>query len=119
MTKKSFLQFKKIFSSGFNLAALLLLGYTSMRVGQAMLGIDYADYYAAGRMVLEGDLSRVYDYMAHHAALERIFGSIPYLLEWVYPPTFLLPIVPLALLPFNISYPVWMVLTFIPAALSV
>jgi len=106
-------------AKGFNLLALLLLGYTCMRVGTAILGIDYADYYAAGRMVLEGDLSRVYDFMAHHAALERIFGDIPFLLEWVYPPTFLLPIVPLALLPFSISYPVWLILTFIPAAFAV
>jgi hypothetical protein len=119
MTRKTIDQLKKIFSYGFNLFALLLLGYTSMRVGTAQLGIDYADYYAAGRMVLEGDLARVYDYMAHHAALERIFGSIPYLLEWVYPPTFLLPIVPLSLLPFALSYPLWLILTFIPAALCV
>lgn len=117
--QKSFGTLKKTLANGFNLFALLLFGYTCLRVGTAQFGIDYADYYAAGRMVLEGDLSKIYDFMAHHAALERLFGPIPFLLEWVYPPTFLLLIVPLSILPFSISYPVWMILTFIPAALAV
>jgi hypothetical protein len=119
MTSKTREQLKKTFSYGFNLLALLLMGYSCLRIGTAQLGIDYADYYAAGRMVLEGDLDRVYDHLAHHAVLERLFGEIPYLLAWIYPPTFLLPIVPLSLLPFQLSYPIWMVITFIPAALSV
>lgn len=119
MSKAWFAKIRRTIVNIVNLIALLMLGYACLRIGTAQLGIDYADYYAAGRMVLNGNLSQVYDFIAHHAALEELFGSIPYLLEWVYPPTFLLPIVPLARLPFNISYPLWMVLTFIPAALSV
>ena len=101
------------------LAVIAAINFACLRIGQAIIGIDYADYYAAGRMVINGDIGQIYNMEAHHAVLESLFGRIPYLLEWIYPPTFLLPIVPLSYLPFDVSLVVWLVLSFIPAALAV
>jgi hypothetical protein len=99
--------------------AAVRVNFACLRIGTAIIGIDYADYYAAGRMVIDGNIGQIYNMEAHHAVLESLFGKIPYLLEWIYPPTFLLSIVPLSYLPFDASLVVWLVLSFIPAALAV
>ena len=75
-------------------------------------GVDYADYYAAGRMVIEGNLANIYHDPIHQQRLEEILGrDLSFTLAWPYPPTFLLAIVPLAYLPFYASLITWLVLT--------
>lgn len=110
--------FKKILIYSLVVILCLILNFLCLRTGSAQLGIDYATFYTTGKMVLSGDISNIYDFRIHHALLESRFGSIPYLLEWIYPPTFLTPIVPLSVLPFQISLAVWLILTFIPAAVA-
>ena len=100
------------------LAVVAVIDFACLRIGKAILGIDYATFYTTGRMVIRGDIGRIYSVETHHAALESLFGRIPYLLEWIYPPTFLLPLVPLSLLPFDVSLAVWLVLSFAAAALA-
>ncbi len=75
-------------------------------------GVDYADYYAAGRMVIEGDTANIYHDPIHQQRLEEILGrELSFTLAWPYPPTFLLAIVPLAYLPYYASLITWLVLT--------
>ena len=119
MMKKINNVFVKIVMVLLIVVAVVAVNFSCLRIGTAIIGIDYADYYAAGRMVIDGNVGQIYDMAAHHAVLESIFGKIPYLLEWIYPPTFLLPIVPLSYLSFDASLIVWLVLSFVPAALAV
>ena len=83
-------------------------------------GVDYADYYAAGRMVIEGDTANIYHDPIHQQRLEEILGrELSFTLAWPYPPTFLLAIVPLAYLPYYASLITWMVLTLALVIFSV
>lgn len=100
-------------------SCLMLLNVACLKIGTARLGIDYTTFYTTGKMILSGNISSIYDMTAHHAALEQYFGTVPYLLEWIYPPTFLLPIVPLSYLGYDISFIFWLVATFALAAISV
>ncbi len=74
-------------------------------------GIDYADYYSAGKMTVSGD--DCYNDKAHAKVLDQVTGRELNKLElnWIYPPTFMLYIAPLSLLPFNLSLIVWIALT--------
>ena len=65
--------------------AAVRVDFACLRIGTAIIGIDYADYYATGRMVIDGNIGQIYNMEAHHAVLESLFGKIPYLLEWIYP----------------------------------
>lgn len=85
----------------------------------AIIGIDFEAYYTAGRMVIEGDISEIYDISAHHARLEKLLDQdIPFLLAWLYPPTFLLAVVPLAYLPHDLAIYLWLGVTLILAAFA-
>ena len=119
MTKRTYPLFVRILVIILIVIAVIGINFACLRIGTAIIGIDYADYYATGRMVIDGNIGQIYNMEAHHAVLESLFGKIPYLLEWIYPPTFLLPIVPLSYLPFHVSLAVWLALSFIPAALAV
>ncbi len=71
------------------------------------IGTDFASFYAAGSMALDGHAGAIYDMAAHYAREQQIFGAgIPYY-GWLYPPIFLLVAVPLALLPYSAALIVW------------
>lgn len=78
----------------------------------APIGIDFAVYYTAGSMVLNGQVGDIYDYGVFHTELEETLGrEIPQLLGWIYPPLFLLLIVPFALLPYSTALILWILIT--------
>jgi hypothetical protein len=71
------------------------------------IGTDFASFYAAGSMALEGHAAGIYDMAAHYAREQQIFGAtIPYY-GWLYPPIFLLVAAPLALLPYPLALVLW------------
>jgi hypothetical protein len=71
------------------------------------IGTDFASFYAAGSMSLQGHAAAVYDMAAHYAREQQIFGAaIPYY-GWLYPPIFLLLATPLALLPYPLALALW------------
>jgi hypothetical protein len=93
------------------LLSLIRVTYASSAKGN-LLGVDFADYYAAGKMVIAGDIAHVYNVPAHHAVLEQVLGKPTSLtLPWRYPPIFLLLIVPFALLPFQAALVAWLFTT--------
>jgi hypothetical protein len=76
------------------------------------IGTDFASFYAAGSMALEGHAAAVYDIAAHYAREQQIFGhSIPYY-GFLYPPIFLLLATPLALLPYPLALALWQIASF-------
>jgi hypothetical protein len=79
------------------------------RLGQP-LGRDFSHYWVAASLARAGDPSAVYDFPRFKAAQQAVFGpqaAIP----WLYPPTFLLLMLPLALLPYLLSLGVWLATT--------
>ena len=79
-------------------------------------GVDFGVYYTAGRMVLSGESDRIFDIAAHHAALEEVLQrQLPFYLPWLYPPVFLLAIVPFCFVPFTTALVLWLVVTFLLA----
>jgi hypothetical protein len=76
------------------------------------IGTDFASFYAAGSMALEGHAAAVYDMAAHYAREQQIFGAtIPYY-GFLYPPIFLLLAAPLALLPYPLALALWQIASF-------
>ena len=71
------------------------------------IGTDFASFYAAGSLALEGHAAGIYDMAAHYAREQQIFGAATPYYGWLYPPIFLLVAVPLALLPYAVALIVW------------
>jgi len=67
---------------------------------------DYAVFWAASHVMLHGTAAQVYNFTSFSAIEHALFGSFSKgsFLPWLYPPTFLLFVTPFALLPFLLSY---------------
>ena len=76
------------------------------------IGTDFASFYAAGSLVLDGRAGDVYDMAAHYAREQQIFGAATPYYGWLYPPIFLLVAAPLALMPYLWALAVWQIGTF-------
>lgn len=75
-------------------------------------GVDFGLFYAAGKMTLSGHVAQIFNVQAHHAVIEQVLNlKLSYFLPWLYPPIFLLVIIPFALLPFNVALLLWLGLT--------
>jgi hypothetical protein len=78
---------------------------------------DFMVFYTAARACVEGNLPLIFDGDAFTAYINEQFGSwlaSPLNLHpWVYPPLFLLMVLPLGLFPFIVSYGLWMAVTFL------
>jgi hypothetical protein len=81
-------------------------------------GHDFVVHYAAARMALDGGVDAAYDLHAIRKVATTIVdrdlanANVP----WVYPPTYLLIILPFALLPYVISYVAWCIANIIAGA---
>lgn len=83
----------------------------------AGLGIptDFANVYAAGKLVLDGQPATAYDWDAHKHVQEIALGqSFDGYFGWHYPPPFLFIAALLAKLPYTAAFASWMALSFIP-----
>jgi alpha-1,2-mannosyltransferase len=76
------------------------------------IGTDFASFYAAGSLVLDGRAADVYSMALHYAREQRIFGAATPYYGWLYPPVFLLVATPLALMPYLLALAVWQISTF-------
>ncbi len=76
------------------------------------LGPDFINFYAASAQSLAGHASQAYDVAAHGAAERSVVGGRPLSIHlFDYPPTFILLILPLALLPYTWSLVAWILVT--------
>jgi hypothetical protein len=79
-------------------------GFTSTAVMRP--ASDFSVFWAASHVLLHGESWQAYDYAAFTAIERALFGNRPEftLLPWLYPPTFLLLVSPLSLLPLGLAY---------------
>ena len=73
-------------------------------------GVDFASYWAAGRLALAGQPSLAYDVEAHRA-IEMTVANMGGLMPFPYPPPFLFAVSPFAFHPFWLAYLLWMAVT--------
>jgi hypothetical protein len=80
--------------------------------GRQLLGTDFASFWTASKLALEGHPEAVYD-SARHAAEEAMLfqGAKPQYAAFFYPPVYLLYVLPLALLPYLVSLVLWLTAT--------
>src|ERR1041384_752732 len=71
------------------------------------LGTDFASFYAAGTLVLEGKASAAFDQAAHFARQQALFGAATPDYGWLYPPFFLFVAGAFALMPYLLALVVW------------
>jgi Glycosyltransferase family 87 len=77
------------------------------------IATDFVNVWAAGRQVLDGNPSTVYDIAAHKSAEVAAVGhGFDGEYPWLYPPTFLFVAMLLALIPYVIANVAWLFLTF-------
>jgi hypothetical protein len=107
---------------------LLLIGgicFLFAMVGWVLYGMlfsfapaqDFVVFYTAARSYIEGHLPLIFDGYAFTAKINEQFGVWFFrpldLHPWVYPPLFLLMVIPLGLFPFIVAYGLFLVITFI------
>jgi Glycosyltransferase family 87 len=67
-------------------------------------GYDFMAYWSAARLALEGTPAAAFDESLLSAVQHAVVPSLPGIVfPWHYPPTFLLPVVPLGLLPYPVA----------------
>jgi hypothetical protein len=89
-------------------------GPTLVNPAGFVTGHDFVAFYAASKAVLGGDAAMVYDRDFMLAAQIEIVGAsdIGYL-AFMYPPTYLLLVAPLATLPYSLALALWQTLPFV------
>ncbi len=75
------------------------------------LGTDFSNVYAAGTFVLDGKPAAAFDWPAHYAREQAIFGVKTPFYGWHYPPFFLFVAGLLALMPYTLALAVWQAAT--------
>ncbi|MGB8873704.1 MAG: glycosyltransferase family 87 protein [Desulfobaccales bacterium] len=74
------------------------------------LGADFSHYWVASSLALAGQAAMVYDPSKFIAAEEAKF-KVKFPIPWLYPPTFLFIVLPLALLPYVPALIAWLAIT--------
>jgi alpha-1,2-mannosyltransferase len=79
-------------------------GFTSTTVMRP--ASDFSVFWAASHVMLHGESWQAYDYATFSAIERALFENRPEftLLPWLYPPTFLLLVTPLSLIPLPLAY---------------
>lgn len=75
------------------------------------LGTDFASFWTASRLALDGDPSGPWNVARHQAAQAAMFGPEAGYAAFFYPPTYLLVCLPLAAAPYVFSLVVWLTAT--------
>lgn len=103
---------------GFFLAIFLIFYILLILTGSGLtdrqgfpIGRDFSHYWTASTLALAGEAAAVYDVQRLEAARAQVFGRSRVRLPWLYPPTFLLMILPLALMPYLASLAVFQLTT--------
>lgn len=79
-----------------------LLDLSGMPVGH-----DFLVFWAAGKLARGGEAAAVYSFAALHAVMKETIGAEIPRWAWNYPPTYLLFMAPLSLLPFPAALLLW------------
>lgn len=91
--------------------ANILAGHGNLGSLGRPIGTDFASFWTASKFVLAGNAADAYRPIQHHAAQTLLFGKQFEYYAWLYPPTALLIVAPLGLLPYVASLFSWLVVT--------
>jgi alpha-1,2-mannosyltransferase len=83
------------------------------------IGTDFANVYAAGTYVLEGNPNAPFDSLTQYTREQAIFGASTQFYGWHYPPYFLFVAAPLALMPYGLALFVWQAVTLVLYLLAI
>jgi hypothetical protein len=107
----------RAYVAGLALGALVLMFAGAISLPPLAAHGDFAEQWAAARMVLEG--GHPYDPVTWRAGAARLAGRASDAIVFVYPPYVTLALVPLAALPLPIAATLWVGATLVIAALAV
>lgn len=106
--------------NAFSLAVSALSGQWILDSAGFGIPTDFANVYAAGKLVLEGHPAIAYDWDAHKRVEEIALGqAFDGYFGWHYPPPFLFVAALLAKMPYIAAFAGWMALSFIPYLLTI
>lgn len=76
------------------------------------VGADFSVFWTASYLMLHGSPAQAYDFSAFSRLSAARFDTLRHgaFAPWLYPPTYLLLVTPLALLPFALAYPLFVAL---------
>lgn len=77
------------------------------------LGADFSQFWVASSLILDGNPTTVYN-LPKFIELQKAIFKVNFPFPWVYPPTYLLVVYPLALLPYLASLGMWLAITITP-----
>lgn len=97
----------KVIALAFVLVVTLALSSNATELRQ----MDFIAFWAAGKLVLQGDPIAAYD-VAVHNRLQLDLVQFDGLMPFAYPPPFLMVVTPFALMPYATAAIVWVALTF-------
>jgi len=106
--------------NAFSLAVSALSGQWILDSAGLGIPTDFANVYAAGKLVLDGHAAVAYDWDSHKLVEEAVLGQkFDGYFGWHYPPPFLFVAAMLAKLPYAAAFAGWMALSFTPYLLMV
>jgi arabinofuranan 3-O-arabinosyltransferase len=106
--------------NAFSLVVSALSGQWILDSGGLGIPTDFANVYAAGKLVLEGHAATAYDWDAHKRVEEIVLGqTFDGYFGWHYPPPFLFIAALLAKMPYTAAFAGWMALSFVPYLLTI
>ena len=80
------------------------------------IGADFSDFYSAATLALSQNPAATYDFTKMRAAQVKTIGANPESIGgmvWVYPPIFLLLLLPFSFLPYFASLAIWLITTIL------
>ena len=100
----------RLVALGLATVGVLCAGAAVVVAHRGSVAPDFLSFWAAGRLVADGQPALVYDIARHHAVEASAVPGVS-LLPFPYPPFVLLLFVPFGILPFWIAFVAWLVLT--------
>jgi alpha-1,2-mannosyltransferase len=80
-----------------------------VNAGGAVMGRDFVAVWSAAGLALAHHPAAPYDYGLLGAAEQQTIGAaVPFFVAWYYPPSFLLLVLPLAVLPYLVALALWL-----------
>jgi alpha-1,2-mannosyltransferase len=73
-----------------------------------IVGQDFISFYAAAHVARAGEPAAAYDFPRHHEVEREIIGAPIRFAPWLYPPTFLMIVLPLAFFGYGTALALWL-----------
>jgi len=109
-----------LFAQAVFLASALLTGHWFVDLNGAPNANDFVGFWPAGKLVLDGQVASIYNEAAHKAAGVAALGhDFQGTYPLFYPPHYMLLMAALPLLPYTLSYVLWVLLTPVPYVLVI